>query len=212
MTIVEMHSLCDIITDKNNAPWFTPDEKDKWIQLAELEFVKQKVMNYEVDEKGRKDLLTLLRSYTPGNVASVNLDNAEELMYIVQVKGDFIDSCSSVSRTEPIAPVQLDDEAELEKDPFFSLDDETPGYIETYENGFRELIIRSTTTPNNVLVRFIKKPRLVLNDVNVPANNVNSELPVHVHEEIVNIATRKMLGTVQEQFQYQVQQNEENQT
>ena len=216
MTIIQMHKLCDIIIDKNNAPWFTPEEKDQFIQLAELEFVKEKVISYEVDEKGRKDILTLVRKYTGANVSSLNLDNAanfNNLMYIVQVIGKWPNPCDADEMLEePIAPVQLDDEAELKKDPFFGLTDEMSGYIETYENGYRELIVKSETTPLEIMVRYIKKPRLVFNDVNTPANNINSELPEHVHEEIVNIATRKMLGSIHEQFQYQVQQNEENQT
>lgn len=215
MTIQEMHDLCDVIMDKNNAPWFNPEEKDQWLQLAELEFVKQKVLQYEVDEKGRKDILSLVRSYIANNTSSINLDdgnNFSDLMYIVQVMGTWPNPCGNDILTEPIAPVQLDDEAELKKDPFFGLTDDMPGYIETYENNFRELIVKSTTVPATVQIRYIKKPRLVFNDINTPANSINSELPEHVHEEIVNIATRKMIGTVQDQFQYQVQQNEETKT
>ncbi|MHA1690183.1 MAG: hypothetical protein ACTSU7_00970 [Candidatus Heimdallarchaeaceae archaeon] len=213
MTIIEMHKLCDIILDKNNAPWFIPSEKDQFIQLAELEFVKQKFEVFEVNEKGNKDLLTLVRKKTDNNTLSIDLDAVTDLMYIVQVVGDFVDGCNSdTTHTEPIVPVQLDDEAELKKDPFYRLDDDNPGYIETYENGIRELLIQSSSIPTEVRTRYIKKPRLVFNDVNNPANNVDSELPVHVHEEIVNIATRKMLGSIQDQYQYQVQQNEESQT
>jgi len=214
MTIIEMHKLCDIILDKNDAPWFNPEEKDEWIKLAELEFVKNKVETYEVDEKGRKDLLTLALSTTVSNASSINMSVAplDQLMYTTQVVGVFKDSCNNKDYTRAIAPVQLDDEAELKNDPFYSLDDDMPGYIETYENGFRELIIKSSTVPVSVTMRYIKKPRPVLNDIITPANNINSELPDHVHDEIINIATRKMLGSIQDQFQYQVQQNEESKT
>jgi len=208
MTIEEMHDLCDVIMDKNNAPWYTPEEKDKFIQLAELEFVKNKEQTYEVDEKGRKDVLTLVRKYSAGSSTSINLDSIDNLMYIVQVKGIYTNSCGK-EKIEPIVPIQLDDEVELENDPLFDLGKETKGYIETYENGFRELIINSDDVLTNIEIRYIKKPRLVSRDVNVPANSVDSELPIHVHEEIVDIAVRKMLGSVQDQFQYQVQQNEE---
>ena len=204
-----MHKLCDIILDKNDAPWFNPEEKDEWIKLAELEFVKNKMDTYEVDEKGRKDLLTLALSTTVSNSSSINMTTPplNELMYTTQVVGVFKDSCSGKDYTRAIAPVQLDDEAELKNDPFYSLDDDMPGYIETYENGFRELIIKSSTVPVSVTMRYIKKPRPVLNDIITPSNNVDSDLPAHVHDEIVNISTRKMLGSIQDQFQYQFQQN-----
>lgn len=211
MTIEEMHDLCDILMDKNNAPWFNPSEKDKFIRLAELEFVKQKVDRYEVDEKGRKDIMTLVRKSTYTNVTSIDLDAVDNLMYIVQVSGIITDNCN-VTSEKAIVPVQMDDEVDLKNDPFFKLGDNTIGYVETYENGNRELQIVSDVTPSSVSMRYIKKPVDVNRDVTTPANSVHSELPVHVHEEIVNIAVRKMVGSVQDQFQYQVQQNEENKT
>jgi len=212
MTIEEMHDLCDVLMDKNNAPWFNPEEKDKFLRLAELEFVKQKVDRYEVDEKGRKDIMTLVRKSTFGAITSINLDAIDSLMYIVQVRGFFKDSCSGEEEEEAIVPIQMDDEVDLKDDPFFKLGDNTRGYVETYENGNRELQIITEVTPTSGSLRYIKKPRDVSRDVTTPANSVDSELPVHVHEEIVNIAVRKMVGSVQDQFQYQVQQNEENKT
>ena len=213
MTIEEMHDLCDILMDKNNAPWFNPSEKDKFIRLAELEFVKQQVDRYEVDEKGRKNIQTLVRKYTSAPaINSINVDSAiPTLMYIVQMSGDFVDSCGNTD-SEAIVPIQLDDEIDLTDDPFFKLGNNTRGYRETYENGYREVQIISDVDPTNVILRYIKKPVDVNRDVTTPANSVNSELPVHVHEEIVNIAVRKMVGSVQDQFHYQVQQNEEQKT
>ena len=55
---------------------------------------------------------------------------------------------------------------------------------------------------------YLKTPVDVLNDTVTPANNVNCELPDSVHEEVVNLAVRKMLGTVESQVQYQIQANE----
>ena len=213
MTIEEMHELCDILMDKNNAPWFNSTEKDRFIRLAELEFVKQQVDRYEVDEKGRKNIQTLVRKYTSvPAISAINVDSAiPELMYIVQVSGDFVDSCNNIDR-EAIVPIQLDDELDLTDDPFFKLGYNTRGYRETYENGYREVQFITDSYPSNVILRYIKKPRDVNRDESVPANSVNSELPVHVHEEVVNIAVRKMVGSVQDQFQYQVQQNEEQKT
>ena len=43
-----------------------------------------------------------------------------------------------------------------------------------------------------------------------PSNNVNSELPVFVHEEIVNIAVRKMLQDIQDIEGYQLKVGEIN--
>ena len=34
MTIIEMHKLADLLIDKADAPWFTSEEKDMFINLA----------------------------------------------------------------------------------------------------------------------------------------------------------------------------------
>ena len=52
----------------------------------------------------------------------------------------------------------------------------------------------------------------VFRDVNNPANNINSMFPEFTHEEIVNIAVRKMMANTEQVQNYQMQNNEiENQ-
>jgi len=56
----------------------------------------------------------------------------------------------------------------------------------------------------------LKYPVQVFLDINNSANNINSELPEFIHDEIVNIAVRKMLGSTEQQMNYQIQSNEIN--
>ena len=39
MNIIEMHTLCDLLIDKADAPWFTAEEKDEFIDLAQIEYL-----------------------------------------------------------------------------------------------------------------------------------------------------------------------------
>jgi hypothetical protein len=209
MTIVEMHELCDLLIDKANAPWFNTEEKDKFINLAQIEFLDNSYRLFEYNEEVREKLLPLVRSqsYGAGSLSEVNLSSIVDFRYVLSLRGDFTNSCGAVT-TKAIAPVQLDDEVNNQLDPFNKNDDRSPGYVQE-NNGTSDLIkILSTTLPTNVILKYLKTPDDVKNDILNPALNINSELSVSSHEEIVNIAVRKMLGNIQDQFGYQVQSQE----
>jgi hypothetical protein len=175
MTIIEMHSLCDLLIDKANAPWFSSKEKDDFINLAQAEYVDKNYRFFEKDEEIRAKLNNIV-----GRLIS-----------------------------QPIAPVQWDDEAENQLDPFNKATDENMGYTQENVVGIGNVFnILSDTIPTLVSLVYLKTPIDVFNDTVTPANNVNCELSESTHEEIVNLAVRKMLGTVENQTQYQVQANE----
>lgn len=206
MTIIEMHALCDLLIDKANAPWFTPEEKDDFIDLAQIEYLDNSYRFFELNEEIREKLLPLVRSTTiVGPAPSINLSAINDFRYILSLRGDLIDNCG-VLRTKAIPPIQLDDEVNNQEDPFNRNDDENPGYTQE-NNGTDDLVLFvSTTDPENLILKFLKTPDPVSATL-IP--NVDCELADSSHEEIVNIAVRKMLGTVQDQLQYQIQSKEE---
>jgi hypothetical protein len=209
MTIVEMHELADLLIDKANAPWFNPSEKDKFINLAQIEFLDNSYRLFEYNEEVREKLLPLVRSFSAaGPIANLDLSTIQDFRYVLSLRGDFPDGCGGFV-TRPIAPVQLDDEVASQLDPFNKNDNRNPGYIQENNGAGGNLIqFLSVNDPINVTIKYLKTPLPVLNDINAPVNNVNSELSVSCHEEIVNIAVRKMLGNIQDQFGYQVQSQE----
>lgn len=153
--------------------------------------------------------MPLVRSNSFGAVAipDINLSSIIDFRYVLSLRGDYPDGCGGFV-TRAIPPIQLDDEVRNQRDPFNVNDNRNPGYIQ--ENDGTNNLIRmvSTNDPLNVILKYLKTPVDVFRDVNVPANNINCELSVSCHEEIVNIAVRKMLGNVQDQFGYQVQSQE----
>jgi len=206
MTIQEMHDLADLLIDKANAPWFNPAEKDKFITLAQIEFLDNSYRLFEYNEEVREKLLPLVRSQNFGTAQtpSINLSGITDFRYILSLRGDYPDGCGGFV-TRAIPPIQLDDEVRNQRDPLNVNDDRNPGYIQENDGTNSLVQMVSTTDPTNVILKYLKTPV----DVNL-AGNINCELSESSHEEIVNIAVRKMLGNIQDQFGYQ-QQTQESQ-
>jgi hypothetical protein len=209
MDIIEMHEFCDLLIDKANAPWFTPEEKDKFINLAQIEFLDSSYRFFEVNEEVREKLLPLVRStFIAGPALQFNLSAINDFRYILGVRGNFPDGCGGVN-TCSISPVQIDDEVDSQKDPFNKADDFFPQYVQENDGTNNVGNILANTAATNIVIKYLKTPVDVVNDIANPLNNVNSEFPDSSHEEIINIAVRKMLASVQDQLHYQMQSNEE---
>lgn len=205
-----MHEYCDLLLDKANSPWYSSGEKDDFINLAQAEFVESRYEEFELNERARQELLPLVRSSTGASVSEINLSAIPDFMFTLNLIGVFNKTCGAGTDTIKIYPLQLDDEAENQADPFNKNDDENPAYT-TENDGTNDLIkIVSDNPPNSYTLKYLKRARNVVRDVNNPANNISSELPKFTHEEIVNIAVRKMMANTEQQLNYQMQNNEIN--
>jgi len=207
MTIIEMHTACDEQMDKPGNPWFNSAQKDYWLNEAIMEFTKERYAEFEANEKRREDLISLVRkkSFT---VSIITLDNVNvpSFMYVLALSANYTDLCNN-SRSAPVKPMKWDDFYESQKDPFNVPDDENPVYLTNNDGTVDVIDIRGITTFGTADLTYLKLPATVLNDEATPANNVNCDLPLATHPEIVRIAVRKMLG-VTENPGYQVQMNE----
>lgn len=207
MTIEEMHELADLLIDKANAPWFTPREKDIFFNLVHKEYVDVNYRMFEKDEEVRAKLNPIVKTIALGSTLQIDLTAIADFRYVLALKGTVNDNCGNPV-TRKISPVQWDDEAENQVDPFNVNDDDNMGYTQRNLAGTGNVLdIISTTTPTDIQLVYFKTPVEVFLDP-TGAASVNSELPDSTHEEIVNLAVRKMLGTVESQVQYQVQANE----
>ncbi len=198
-----MHTLIDLLLDKADSPWFNPQEKDRYLNLAQIEFVETRYSQFEAVEKRREELLPLVRNFPVIGVNLINLNTVPDFLYVLSIQAYINDSClPSGVRIEPVHPIQLDDFAASERDPFNKTADDNVGYTQ-YNDGTDNIVeVYSDTIPNSLNLYYLKRPIDV--SITVPTD---SELPVSTHEEIVNIAVRKMMMTVQDPS-YQVQMNE----
>jgi len=205
MTIAQMHALANLLIDKADAPWFIPEEKDDYINLAINEYTKNKYGQFEVKEKVREDLLTLVSSAYVVNLTNIiDLDAVPDFLFVLRVEMDVQASCGLLTGV-PVVPVQQDDFSESQRDPFNKATDKYPQYLQNMQSGARTLQVYSNTVPLQIRMIYLTQPVTV--DINAPTD---CNLPEHTHEEIVNLAVRKMLGTIEGFQNYQVQQNEIN--
>jgi hypothetical protein len=200
-----MHTLADLLIDKANAPWFTPDEKDIFINLAINEYVKNKHKQFELNEKVREDLLTLVSpTYTVVTTDVIDLDVVPSFLFVLRVEIDVVSTCGPL-RGIPVTPMQQDDFSESQRDPFNKATDKQPQYLQNVQGGARTLQVYSDNQPTEIRMIYLQQAV----EVNINTNT-DCNLPDHTHEEVVNLAVRKMLGTIEGFQNYQVQQNEIN--
>jgi hypothetical protein len=205
MTIAEMHDIIDLLLDKEDTPWFNPTEKDKFINLALMEFAETRYSQFEFNEKRREELLPLVRTLSVTNQATIDLDAVPDFMFVLSVSGYWDDGCApNGSRLESLKPVSLDKYAESQSDPFNRNDDSNPGYLQRNDGTNNLIEVLSSTSPATLELNYLKLPQQV--DI---VTSTDSDLPVATHEEIVNITVRKMMMTISDD-KYQVQINEMN--
>ena len=93
-TFKDMHDLVDLLMDKHDLPWFTPEEKDTFLNLAQLEFVKETYSLFELNEKKKQDIAPLVRSARiNGPVSAFFTDILPEFMFFLNMAGWFDDDC-----------------------------------------------------------------------------------------------------------------------
>lgn len=199
MNHIQMHERIDVLLDKHNLPWFQPQEKDIFLNMAVNEFVKSRYSEFEKNEKRREDLRTLI-TYKSGNTALIPLPI--DFYFALACVGVFeIYECNSIKIEDvSIKPIQIDDYYKTLKDPFNKASNKFPLYITT-PLGF---LIKSETAAKAWTLTYLKKPN-VIDGTNKPNDVLN--LPEHTHDEIVNIAVRKLLFSIGQET-YAFQQNE----
>lgn len=205
MTIAEMHTRLDLLIDKANSVWFNPTEKDEFLNMAIMEYVKNKHRAFETNEKVREDLLTLvISSYDVFTTDTIDLDAIGDFLFALRLEADINATCGPLTGV-PVPPRQQDDFSESERDPFNKASDKYPVYLQSDSAGARTITVYSDTLPDALRLTYLREPAIV--SITVPTD---CDLPVHTHDEICNLAARKMFGNIEGFESYQAQMNEIN--
>lgn len=238
MTFTQMFDLLDTLIDKVDAPYFDDAEKDRFLNLAQMEFIKLRHKEFEFNEKRREDLVSIVKefivigsgivtSFIAGVLderatAGIIMNNVDkDYLFIVDLSGDFDIACGSTITTERcfIRPIQRDDIAKILKDPFNKPTNENPVYTQI-GNTITSVGLGgapSTITVNrNISIYADTAPTKVVGHyikkpVDIDGTNNGSgvpEFPEHVHEEIVRIAFRMITQNIEDYQKYQVEVNE----
>lgn len=202
MTISEMHKACDELLDKSDSPWFNPEQKDFYLNLAQEEFVETRYREFEVNEKRREELISLIRRSTFSNTSIITLSDITDFYYVLSLSA-IINDCGDLINKE-VVPIQFDDYVRAQQDPFHKSDNEFPGYLQLNDGAKNIIEVKSEDVPESLTMVWLKIPIKV--NITIPTN---CELPSITHKEIVDIAVRRMMATT-ENPNYQVQINEIN--
>lgn len=197
-----MHDLADLLLDKAGAPWFDSLEKDKMLNLAMMEFVKTRYKELETNEKRRKDLISIVKKESFSDAAgfsSLAFPHASfpDLLFILGVQLRFNKTCDGVQSTFDTyaQPRQWDDHYRNATNSFNKPTDRYPVYTEYSDNTLTKnyVLIHSTTAPIRAEIAYLATP----DPINATVSpNSSCVLPEHTHEEIVNLAVRKMMSNI----------------
>jgi hypothetical protein len=197
-----MHEQFDLLMDKHEQPYFETEEKDKYLNIALLEYVKTRYKHFEVIEKRREDLRPLI-SHVSGTGISISFATITDMLFVISLRATYdVTECGITSSKESVVkPVQHDDYYKIVNDPFNKPTNTSPAYLD-YSNYIQ--IYPSGVTGWTLV--YLKYPTTI-DGKNNPT--VSSDMPPYTHHEIVELAVRKaMVGT--ENPSYQAQVNEIN--
>lgn len=207
-------------TDSLNYKDFLPEEVDSFLNNAIGKFTEQRAygnnkrgLGFEETQKRLDDLRTLVKNTnittftnTPDNKPNgVFITLPTDYRHAVEEDAtiSFID-CKNQTQTKitNVTPVTHDRYNKTLKDPFDKpYDDEIKrmGFGLVGGNESFELITDGTYTITNYHLRYISQPVKVQfgSTYAVPSTDINCNLPVHTHREIVRIAFTDALRNIE---------------
>lgn len=189
MTSVELHEYFDLLLDKQGSPYFTDDNKDMFLNMAQLEYVKRLlpsneggIVNAEETQLVFNNIYTLVYEVSCGTMNGSGLipvttaqtalnaasSGTDPLMYVLNVSLGGL----------PVLYTRHNDWYEFERNAFKQGTAENPRY--RYNNV--NFVFSPVNTTDLVSMSLLKTPR------NVVLNSVDSELPAHTHKSLVELA------------------------
>ncbi len=220
MTVQEFHIAFDIELDKTldfDYPYITPEQKDYWLNKGQDRFIKQRAFgnnltkrSFEENEKRIDDLRTIVKPSIPltathvGTEYSITLPNDYLFLFRHRVKTN-----SSKYGDQIVSGIQTkQDQINIFLiDPFWQ-----PIPIEPLYYVLGNSIIYETQgafTVTESYITYIKKyARIQYGTIySSPITDIQCELPIHTHQEILDITISMMLENIESQ-RYQTNLNE----
>lgn len=196
MTIQEMHNWFDILQDKYQSPYFTDDEKDIFLNIAQLEYINSFIDDGEGINDSVERNSFIFTSFSPlvysiknglsmdsnGNVTIANITTELNLL-----SGDtspylYILNCGIGSGSNVLEAnyVRHNDIYRLQQNDFKRASTTNPQY--SVDN--QGLVFKPVDITANVIITVLKEPK----KMTISAPSVNSELNSNCHNTIVAIA------------------------
>jgi hypothetical protein len=229
MTIIEMLSWFDIISDKESSPYFSDAEKLQFLNVAQDDYVNELVFSvylptlsnregparvYSAAESSSSGLEILepllvpeltLPSSEGGEItrtqinAAINTAVGHPSTYVA------IDSVSKIvgSASIPVRFVRHNDFYAFQSNVFKAASANQPQY-----RLFKDKLQILPIGVANYKLSVVKRPRRMVFDLVTPGNNVSCELPEVAHNKIVSIALEHAFKATRDQVAYTMQKHQ----
>lgn len=223
MTVQEFHNNFDIEVDKTldfQLPYMLPEQKDYWLNKAQDRFVKSRAFGnnifrtgFEQTEKRIDDLRMITKQSTPitpslsGTTYSSTLPN--DYLYLMRHQCYTTNTeCTTPMLVSGVQTTQ-DDMNILLRDPFWSPIAYDPLYYLLGNSIVYEMDGDDTFTIVSTIITYIRiYSRIQYGTQYIsPTADINCELAVHTHQEILDIAVAMVLENIESQ-RYQTNLNE----
>lgn len=212
MTVQEFHIAFDIELDKTldfEYAYILPEQKDYWLNKGQDRFVKQRAFgnnytgkSFEQNEKRIDDLRTIVKQSVLINSTNVGTD------YFVTLPTDYqflfrhrCNTTDSLNGTQLVSGIQTDqDEINVFLiDPFWKPIFNEPLYYILGNNIIYET--KGNFSVDSALLTYIKKyAKIQYGSIySSPTTDIQCELPIHTHQEILDISISLVLENIESQ-------------
>ena len=191
LTTTTATTLIRLLLDNASAPYFTDAEIASFLELSIKEFIDKNYLRFEESQKNRDNLRTRVSISTSLTITNNSL----------ALPSDYRHFLSLTINGAAVKMIQIDDHEALRSDPFNAPSLANPACTLTDSGIF--------LYPTTITGSRIATMRLTYLAWDESSDDIEN-LPDHTHEEIVNIAVRKLMANIKDDA-YQVQAVEEMQ-
>lgn len=195
MTYTEAYIHIDNLLDKTGTAYFTSNEKNQFLDLAVMEYTKGMVNTLESDAQSMEKIAPLI-------VKSSSLAQSSGVITLpATIPVYHILRAYTATNDYEINIMGYGEYASAKNDPYHKADTKNPiGLL----RGLSMDVIGNT---ENVYIEYIKVPYLADEEASFAAGTSVGGYGINSSEEIVNIAVRKMMLSLEDP-RYQLQVNE----
>lgn len=195
MTYTEAYIHIDNLLDKTGTAYFTSNEKNQFLDLAVMEYTKGMVNTLESDAQSMEKIAPLI-------VKSSSLAQSSGVITLpATIPVYHILRAYTATNDYEINIMGYGEYASAKNDPYHKADTKNPiGLL----RGLSMDVIGNT---ENVYIEYIKVPYLADEEASFAASTSVGGYGINSSEEIVNIAVRKMMLSLEDP-RYQLQVNE----
>jgi len=188
MTVETARDRVRLIIDREDAAYLSNTDIDGFVEMAVDEFAQQYYLSFETSQDSRDKLQNLVRSEMVAGTTSpqIDLESAGgEFWDVPETELDYVYSkiLAIHTRKNPyisVKIIQLSDITAYSNDPFNKYNEEYP--IAYMQMG--HIFFQGWKGMKEVIVKYLKY-----------TTNIE-DLSAHTHEEVCQIAARKVLGTL----------------